>query len=489
MVSVCLYFQVHQPYRIRRYQIFDIGRHHNYFDENKNKEVLNKVIEKCYMPTNSLLLELINSMDGKFKVSFSFTGVVLEQLEAYAPHIIESFKALVDTGCVELLNETYYHSLSFIHSMKEFEKQIDLHKKKMNSLFGFRPKVFRNTELIYNNELSNFISRLGYDGILAEGADHIMGWRSPNFVYKSKSSGIKLLLKNYRLSDDIAFRFGEKNWEGYPLTADKFAQWINKINGNGNVVNLFMDYETFGEHQWADKGIFNFLKALPPELLKHPDNDFVTPGEALSRYKPVAELDVPNLVSWADIERDLSAWLGNNMQKEAVRQLHLLEDKIIKSGDDKLIKDWRILQSSDHFYYMCTKWFADGDVHKYFNPFNSPYDAFISFMNIINDLNMRLKKVEEMKKMNEKLKDVPEDKVFWANDGGVIKNLRELAPALKKMHADTFSHHVNSEKNDFSNWVRDVVGDQELAEELKGIKNKKNAASIVSNRVKEIKSS
>jgi alpha-amylase/alpha-mannosidase (GH57 family) len=293
------------------------------------------------------------------------------------------------------------------------------------------------------------------------------------------------MLKNYRLSDDIAFRFGEKGWKEYPLTADKFAQWINAINGNGHVVNLFMDYETFGEHQWADKGIFEFLKNMPQEILKHPDNSFVTPSEALSLYSAVAELDIPRLISWADVERDLSAWLGNSMQQESLKHLYLLESKVVSLGNSELINDWRKLQTSDHFYYMCTKWFADGDVHKYFNPFESPYDAFISFMNILNDLKIRIKEAEKME-ISEKLKDVPGDKVFWVIDGSILKNLNELAVALRKMKNETFKYHVNSEKNDFYNWVKDVIEDHELAGQLKEIKNRLKAASVVTNRIKDI---
>ena len=490
MVSVCMYFQVHQPYRLRRYQFFDIGKNRDYFDEEKNRAILNKIINKCYMPTNNLLLDLINRFDGRFKVTFSLTGIILEQFENFAPEMIDSFKSLVDTGCVELLNETYHHSLSFIFSKKEFRKQIELHRKKINSLFGFNPNIFRNTELIYSNDLSNFIGKSGHKGILTEGVDRILEWRSPNFVYNSKNSKVRLLLKNYKLSDDIAFRFGEKTWEQHPLTADKFANWINGINGDGNIVNLFMDYETFGEHQWEDKGIFAFLEHMPGQVLNHSDNDFVTPSEAISRYDPVGELDIPYLISWADVERDLSAWIGNNIQREAAKQLYLLESSIIKTGDKKLINDWRMLQTSDHFYYMCTKWFADGDVHKYFNPFESPYEAFISFMNIINDLKIRIRESREVGQMKKdpRLVDVPEDKAFWVSDGTVVKNLKELSRALKKMSPDTFRYHANSEKNDFCNWIASVVGDNELSEELKGIRNKTNAASVVVNRIHEIRS-
>lgn len=391
MVSVCFYFQVHQPHRLRKYRLFDIGNNHNYFDEKKNEEIIKKVANKCYLPTNKIILDTINNSNGRFKASYSITGTSIEQFEQHVPEVLESFKALVKTGSVELLDETYHHSLSFLYSKEEFKEQVKLHRRKMKELFNFKPKVFRNTELIFNNEMAKFIEKLGYNAILAEGADHILGWRSPNFVYKPVGTKrIKLLLKNYKLSDDIAFRFSEKTWKEFPLTAPKFAQWVNSINGNGNVVNLFMDYETFGEHQWEDKGIFEFLRNLPSELAKHPDNDFITPSEAIERYNPVAELDFPHIVSWADTERDLSAWLGNKMQQEAIRQVYAMEPFIKKRKNIKLINEWRRLQTSDHYYYMCTKWFNDGDVHKYFNPYDTPYESFISFMNIVNDFKSRI---------------------------------------------------------------------------------------------------
>ena len=391
MVSVCFYFQVHQPFRLRKYRIFDIGNNSNYFDNEKNREIMQKVAKKCYLPTNNTILDLIDDLDGKFKVSYSITGMALEQFQLYAPEVLDSFKELSRTKCVEFLDETYYHSLSFLYSKEEFKEQVKMHNKVIRKLFNFAPKIFRNTELIYNNELANFVENLGYKGILAEGADSILGWRSPNLVYKAKTTrNMRILLKNYKLSDDIAFRFSEKSWKEFPLTAPKYAQWISAINGNGNVVNLFMDYETFGEHQWEDKGIFDFLRHLPFEILKHPDNDFLTVSEAVERYEPVAELDVHDIVSWADIERDLSAWLGNKMQKEAIKELYLMETAIKNSKDKALLENWRKLQISDHFYYMCTKWFNDGDVHKYFNPYDSPYESFIAFMNITNDMRIRL---------------------------------------------------------------------------------------------------
>jgi len=389
MASVCFYFQVHQPLRLRHYTVFDNGN--CYFDDYKNAAICSKVANKCYLPTNRLLLDLIKKYDGRFRIAYSLTGVLLEQLQRYNPEVLSTFDALAETGCVEFLAETYYHSLSFLYSRDEFLEQVDKHMETIEHLFGQKPRVFRNTELIYNNDLAALIESTGkFDAIASEGADHILGFRSPNFVYRPKGCGkLKLLLKNYALSDDIAFRFSDRNWSQWPLTADKFAQWVSAVNGNGNVVNLFMDYETFGEHQWADTGIFDFMSHLPQEILKHPDNDFKTPSEVARSYEPVGTIDVPHLISWADTERDVSAWLGNAMQSNAIHELYRLEKKIKDTNDENIIADWRKLQISDHFYYMCTKYFADGDVHKYFNPYDSPYDSYINFMNVLNNLGSR----------------------------------------------------------------------------------------------------
>jgi alpha-amylase len=389
MASVCFYFQVHQPYRLRHYTIFDSDT--NYFDEHKNAEVCRKVAGKCYLPTNQLMLDLIRRHEGRFKVAYSITGVVLDQFKEYAPEVLASFQELAQTGCVEFLGETYYHSLSFLFSPREFAAQIDAHKKAVQELFGQTPRIFRNTELVYNNALAETIERIGgFDAVLAEGADHILGWRSPNFVYRPPNTQhLKLLLKNYRLSDDIAFRFSNRGWREWPLRAEKFSQWLNAINGNGYTVNLFVDYETFGEHQWEDTGIFEFLRQLPTEILRNPDNDFKTPSEVADTYEAADVVDVPHLVSWADTERDLSAWLGNPMQNNAIHELYNLEHLVKASGDPDILDSWRKLQTSDHFYYMCTKWFADGDVHKYFNPYDSPYDSYINFMNVLDSLRSR----------------------------------------------------------------------------------------------------
>jgi alpha-amylase len=389
MASVCFYFQVHQPYRLRHYSIFETAT--DYFDGFKNAQVCRKVADKCYLPTNRLMLDLIRRHAGRFRVAYSLTGVIVEQFQEYAPEVLASFQELAETGCVEFLAETYHHSLSFLFSPREFASQVEAHRALIRDLFGQTPRVFRNTELVYNNALAQAVEQIGgFDAILAEGADHILGYRSPNYVYRPPNTRrLKLLLKNYRLSDDIAFRFSNRGWSEWPLQAEKFGQWINAVNGNGYTVNLFVDYETFGEHQWEDTGIFDFLRQLPEEVLKNPDNDFKTPSEVADAYEAVDAVDVPFFVSWADIERDLSAWLGNPMQHNAIHELYNLEAEIKATGDPDILSSWRRLQTSDHFYYMCTKWFADGDVHKYFNPYDSPYDSYINFMNVLDHLRSR----------------------------------------------------------------------------------------------------
>jgi len=393
MASVCFYFQVHQPYRLRNYTIFDTTS--DYFDEEKNAQICCKVAKKCYLPANRLMLKLIDRYDGQFRISYSITGILLEQFKEYAPEVLETFQELAQTGCVEFMAETYHHSLCSLYSQEEFIEQIRLHVENIQDYFGQRPRIFRNTELVYSNDLAKFIEQTGmFEGMLAEGADHILGWKSPNYVYRPVScKKLKLLVKNYRLSDDIAFRFSNRAWNQWPLHADKFAAWVNSVNGNGYVVNLFMDYETFGEHQWEDTGIFEFIRQFPGEILKHPDNDFKTPSEVIASYSPVGQIDVPYTISWADIERDLSAWCGNPMQQDALTKLYQLEQQVKSTKQSDILRDWRRLQCSDHFYYMCTKWFADGDVHKYFNPYDSPYDCYINFMNALNNLKFRCRKV------------------------------------------------------------------------------------------------
>jgi alpha-amylase len=391
--AIVLYLHAHQPYRLRHYTIFDAANSHNYFDTddadaNSNRRVIEKVAHKSYLPTNQKLRKLLIDHPD-FKVNLSITGVLLWQLESWAPEVLKSFQELVATGQVEIATETFYHSLAFFYDRAEFERQVQMHRDKIKELFGQEPVVLRNTELAYNNEFGVWAEEHGYKGVLAEGWDPVLEWRSPNFMYKPKgTSNIKLMLKNYKLSDDIAFRFGDKEWKEWPLTADKFCHWLSETQP-AEMFNLFMDYETFGEHQWEDKGIFEFLENLPGQWLKNPQHTFMNFSEALETFEPKEEIDMPKTVTWADTERDLTAWLGNSMQQQAINSLYKLAEPILSSGDLELIDDWRRLQTSDHFYYMCTKWFSDGDVHAYFSPYSSPYDAFINYMNAYQDLLLR----------------------------------------------------------------------------------------------------
>lgn len=385
MPSVCFYFQVHQPWRLRHYRYSEQGINHDYFDAAANRAIFNKVAEKCYLPTNQKLFELIQRHDGRFRVAFSITGTAIEQMRWYAPEVLASFQSLVRTGCVELLAETYHHSLAAVYDETEFKAQVRLHTDLMHSLFGVRPRVFRNTELIYNDRIGELASEMGFEAVIAEGADDVLGWRSPNFVYQAARGNSKLLLKNYRLSDDIAFRFSNRDWPEWPLTAPKFASWIHALSGHGDTVNLFMDYETFGEHQWEATGIFAFLDHLPSAILAHSDWDFRTPSEVAYQYPAVAPLTFTRTVSWADIDRDLSAWQGNTMQRSALQAAFDLAEPVRRRNNPATTATWRKLLTSDHFYYMCTKWFADGDVHAYFSPYPSPYDAFVNYMNVLED--------------------------------------------------------------------------------------------------------
>lgn len=396
MTSICFYFQVHQPFRIKNYSFFDIGSDNSYEDDIKNEEILHKVADKCYLKTNQKMLELIRRHEGKFKISYSISGTAMEQFEKYRPDVLQSFIDLANTGCVEFLAETYSHSLSFVYSKNEFVRQVKKHGKMIKKYFNQEPKIFRNTELIYNNELAVFMEGMGYKGVVCEGVDRLLNGRSPNFLYKPQGADkTKLLLKNHLLSDDIAFRFSDKGWKEFPLTADKFSTWVHSIAGQGETINLFMDYETFGEHQWESTGIFNFLDHLPEQILKHQDFDFKTPSEVIATYPTRDTYDAHDFISWADTERDLSAWLSNSMQHEALKQIYSLENKVKACGNNEILKIWERLQTSDHFYYMCTKFWNDGDVHKYFSPFESPYDAYMYYMNVFSDLECKLTDIIE----------------------------------------------------------------------------------------------
>ncbi len=399
MLTVCPYFHVHQPYRVKRYRVFDIGQDNQYFNDNgtsdlNNRKIVEKVADKSYRPANQVLERLLKT-HPEFRFALSFSGTALDQFEAFAPDVLESFQRLVATGRVEILADTYHHSLAFFYSVPEFERQVAMHARRIKQLFGVTPRVFRNTELSYRNDLAQWCEANGYLGIMAEGWEKYLGWRSPNFVYQPAGcSSIKVLLKNYKLSDDVAFRFGNRGWESWPLSAETYASWIHSHHGDGQTINLFMDYETFGEHQWADTGIFDFLEAFPGTLMQREDTAFLTPSETILAYDSVGTYDVPEVLTWADTDRDLTAWTGNEIQRDALDKIYAIEHDVLATGDEYLIEQWRKLQTSDHFYYMCTKWSADGDVHAYFSPYQSPYDAYIAFMNALSDLQLRVKQVE-----------------------------------------------------------------------------------------------
>jgi len=391
MRSISFYFQVHQPYRIKKYRFFNMGNDHHYFDEYLNRSIIERVAQKSYLPMNQLLLELIQKHGKDFKISFSITGIAIEQFEQYAPEVIESFKRLADTGNVEFLAETYAHSLVSLKDIKEFKRQVKMHQKKIKDVFGVKTVTYRNTELIYSDDIGEAVADMGFKTMLTEGAKHVLGWKSPNYLYQHPTKkNLKLLLKNFSLSDDIAFRFSTQDWGEWPLTTDKYLHWLKEIKPEEEVVNLYMDYETFGEHQWAETGIFDFMRVLPTKIIEDGSFTFNTPSELSKKLKPVSDLHVPNPISWADEERDLSAWLGNEMQDEAFEKLYAMSDEMQTCKDKQMQADWLKLQTSDHFYYMCTKWFADGDVHEYFNPYESPFEAFINYMNVLSDFRIRL---------------------------------------------------------------------------------------------------
>ena len=392
MKTVCFYFQVHQPWRLKTYRFFQMGNDHNYLDDFTNRAIMQKVARECYLPKNALLLSLIEENKGAFRCTFSITGSAVEQFKAYAPEVLESFKALAATGCVEFLGETYSHSLSSLYSVDEFKQEVKLHTQMLKEEFGVKPTAFRNTELIYSDDIAKAVEDMGFKTMLAEGAKHILGWKSPNFVYTDAvDNKLRLLLRNYKLSDDIAFRFSNEGWPEWPLTADKFAGWV--AQETGDVVNLFMDYETFGEHQKASTGIFDFMKALPAAMLATGEVEFSTASEASKKLQPVAVLHCPYAMSWADEERDVTAWLGNDLQNEAFKKLYALAPRVKKVKNKDFEYVWHFMQNSDHFYYMATKWFSDGDVHSYFNPYDSAYEAFINYMNVLADFEIELNKL------------------------------------------------------------------------------------------------
>jgi alpha-amylase len=432
MKSICFYFQIHQPFRLRNYRFFDIGHKHDYFDEYANRFIMQQLAEKSYLPANEILLGLIKKFGKKFRVSFSISGIALEQMEKFTPEVIDSFKKLASTGSVEFLTETYGHSLASLKSKSEFFRQVKLHEAKIKTLFGVKPKAFRNTELIYNDDIGNLIFELGYNTVITEGPKHILGWKSPNLLYCSATNPkVKLLMKNFQMSDDIAFRFSVRNWSEWPLTAEKFTGWLNALGPKTEVVNLFMDYETFGENQKKETGIFDFLKTFPQVVFDKSRFSFNTPSEVAAALQPASPLHIPYPISWADEERDITTWLGNEMQNEAFNKLYDLEKDVNTCNEPGILDHWQKLQVSDHFYYMSTKWFSDGTVPRNFNPYNSPYDAFINYMNVLTDFEIRVKKNCEGKVKETAAKTTTRKRAAKKADETSVKATKKQAASKK----------------------------------------------------------
>lgn len=407
--TLCLYFQVHQPLRLRKYQFFDIGKRHDYYDEYANHANMQHVAQQCYLPANRILLDLIREYGNNFKISFSISGIALELFEKYTPEVIESYKALAETGCVEFVAQTYSHSLACFADEKEFKFQVTRHAAFIQKLFNQTPVTFRNSEMIYSDHIGNVVAQMGYTTMLTEGAKHILGWKTPNFVYTNAiNPKLKLLLRNFTLSDDIALRFSDQSWEQWPLTAEKYTQWILDSAKDSDVVNLFLNYEVFGDYHAPESGIFLFLKNLPQCVLSTSVFEFLTPREATEKHLPVAPLNVPFPISWSDEERDVTAWLGNELQEEAFEELYKIRQEVVKLDDPVLNNDFSCIQDSDNLYYMSTKLFSNTGANRHYSPYESPYEAFVNYMNIVSDITDRIhRQAEQAGEAIKKVKAVP----------------------------------------------------------------------------------
>jgi alpha-amylase len=465
MTDVCLCFEVHQPFRLRKDFFWErkMFKHDvdlfDYYFSDDNNAIFDKITNKCYLPANEILLNAIDEFKGRFKVTFSLSGVFVEQCERYHPDVLDSFKQLAETKRVEFLDQTYYHSLASLYDDPgEFIHQIKMHRELMKDLFGYSPKVFENTELLYNNRIADIAAQMGYRGIFTEGTERIQ--KNPNYLYRARNADIKVLLRNYKLTDDIAFRFSSRWWEEYPLTADKYASWLSSTPGD--CINIFADYETFGEHHWVETGIFEFLRHLPGEVLKWENLSFATPSEVVERYPARDEIDVFEMggtVSWADLERDTSCWLGNTMQWAS---FHYHKDMRPRILDENLLEIWHYLGSSDHLYYMFTAGGGPGEVHSYFSHFNTPYDAFITYMGVLFDLDARIR--EDIIQANEPF-------AFSLGKGKFVKTvygMKDFIQALESVDIESIKYHAK--RGDFEKWARHSLKDPFLADQLKNIK-------------------
>ncbi|MBD5244917.1 MAG: alpha-amylase [Barnesiella sp.] len=443
MKAICFYFQIHQPFRLKRYRFFDIGNDHYYYDDFANDDIVTRIAHHSYIPAAESLLRMIEESNGAFRCALSITGIALEQLEQYVPEFIDLLKKLADTGKVEFLAETYAHSLSSLADPEEFAAQVKMHDDKIFELFGQRPKVLRNTELIYCDELAPQILSMGYKGVITEGAKHILGWKSPNYVYAAATAPkLKLLLKNSKLSDDISFRFSNPDWDAYPLTADKYIDWIASTPAEEQIINLFMNLETFGELQNRDTGIFQFLEALP-RFARERGIDFWTSSEAVQKLKPVGELSVLHPISWADEARDTSAWLGNKLQQEAFAKLYSVAERVRLCDDRRLKQDWNYLQASDHFFYMATKRMADGAVHSHFSPYETPFQAFTNYMNVLADFIVRVEEQYPLSIENEELNSLL---TTIRNQAREIETLNKEVDSMRKNIEHYNEEHLLREK-------------------------------------------
>ncbi len=463
MKSVCFYFQIHQPFRLKRYRFFDIGNDHYYYDDFANEDILTRVAHQSYIPAAETLLKMIEESKGKFRCALSISGVALEQCEQHVPEFIDILKKLADTGKVEFLAETYAHSLASLADNEEFIDQVKKHDAKIFDLFGQRPKVFRNTELIYCDDIAPIIYDMGFKGCITEGAKHILGWKSPDYVYSAASCPkLKLLLKNDKLSDDISFRFSNPDWEGYPLTADKYMDWIASTPAEEQVVNLFMSLDTFGALQPRESGIFQFLEALP-RFAAERGIEFWTPSEVCSKCKAVDTLEVIHPISWADEARDTSAWLGNQLQKEAFNKLYSVAERVRLCSDRRLKQDWDYLQGSDHFYYMSTKHFADGAVHAMFSPYETPFAAFINYMNVLADFIVRVEEQYPTTIENEEL-------------NSLLTTIRNQAAEIEVLNKEVASMRNNLEHFNEEHATRKAVAEKNAEEKVAPKKSTKSEA-------------
>jgi len=514
LTDVCLIFEVHQPFRLNRNfhanlltrpQVKKADLFELYFDHDLNKHVFERAARKCYFPANNIILEQIDRFkkaSKKFKVTYSLTGVFIEQCERWNPSLLDSFRQLAQTGCVEFFDETYYHSLSSLFAVDRFEfiEQVRMHRQLMKDLFNYEPRILVNTECIYNNPIAKLAEDLGYEAMVTEGVERVLGWRSPNYVYRAKDSNLKVLMRNYRLSDDIGFRFSASWWNEFPLTADKYSSWL--AASSGQVVNLFMDYETFGEHQWPEGGIHEFLRWLPSEVIKWQHLNWATPTEVVRRHQPIGEINVHEYfsISWADLERDITAWLVNPMQWICYNQLKQLEPIVKQIGDADLLRLWRYLQMSDHLYYLSIKGGGPGDVHSYFNPVGSPVEAFAIYSSVLSDFEARV--IRELEKpewiARRILRLIPVERGFtffyeFARPTQLtVQSLDEFLSALKTVKVKSIEFH--KERGDFERWIRQVVGDDTLADKLRALTDEKLSGEklrtkilgVVEQRIKEL---